>query len=89
MKQMIAFCLKEMWDSENSKLLERVRVVQADSLSLVQGGITAGSTTSEGSCEAVRLACSILVERLKPLKNKMEEENGVVSWEDLIVQVSL
>jgi xanthine dehydrogenase molybdopterin-binding subunit B len=88
-KQMTAFCLKELLDGENGELVDRVRVVQADSLSLVQGGFTGGSTTSEGSCEAVRLACSILVERLKPLKNKMEKENGSISWEALIGQVSL
>ncbi|GER40669.1 aldehyde oxidase [Striga asiatica] len=33
-------------------LVEKIRVVQADTLSLVQGGFTAGSTTSESSCEA-------------------------------------
>ena len=34
-----------------------VRVVQADTISLAHGGVTGASTTSEGSCEAVRQAC--------------------------------
>ena len=86
-KQMTAFGLKELLE-ENEDLLEKVRVVQADSLTLVQGGMTGGSTTSESSCEAARLACNILVERLKPLQDKMKQEKGVVSWEALIGLVS-
>jgi xanthine dehydrogenase molybdopterin-binding subunit B len=86
-KQMTAFCLKELLE-ESQDLLEKVRVVQADSLSLIQGGITSASTTSESSCEAIRLACNMLVERLKPLKDKMKQEKGVVSWEVLISLVS-
>ncbi|XP_078162547.1 indole-3-acetaldehyde oxidase-like isoform X1 [Carex rostrata] len=82
-KQMTAFGLKELLE-ENEDLLEKVRVVQADSLTLIQGGITGGSTTSESSCEAVRIACNMLVERLKPLKDKTKQERGVVSWEALI-----
>ncbi|KAH7296056.1 hypothetical protein KP509_26G007100 [Ceratopteris richardii] len=63
----------------------KVRVVQADSISLAHGGITSSSTTSEGSCEAVRQACQILVERLLPIK--LEKEKGSTSslaWNDLI-----
>ncbi|KAJ3707268.1 hypothetical protein LUZ61_010973 [Rhynchospora tenuis] len=86
-KQMTAFCLKELWDDGKETFIERVRIVQTDSLSLVQGGFTGGSTTSESCCEAVRLACNTLVERLKPVKDKMEE-NGVVPWEALISQAA-
>ncbi|KAI3822535.1 hypothetical protein L1987_10126 [Smallanthus sonchifolius] len=53
-------------------LWTKVRVIQADTLSMVQGGFTAGSTTSEASCEAVRLCCNVLVERLVSLKEKIE-----------------
>ncbi|KAJ1702644.1 hypothetical protein LUZ63_002423 [Rhynchospora breviuscula] len=87
-KQMAAFGLKELVEGSED-LLEKVRVVQADSLSLIQGGITGGSTTSESSCAAVQLACNTLVERLKPLKDKMKEENSVVSWGALIGQASM
>ncbi|KAJ3669997.1 hypothetical protein LUZ60_010321 [Juncus effusus] len=88
-KQMASYSLKELWENETEKLLEKIRVIQADSFSLIQGGITGGSTTSESSCEAVRLACSILVERLKPLKDKILAENGVVSWEALIGKAAM
>ncbi|XP_057439837.1 indole-3-acetaldehyde oxidase-like [Lotus japonicus] len=53
---------------------------------LVKGGLTAGSTTSESSCEAVRLSCNVLVEMLKPLKEKLHEEMGSIKWETLILQ---
>jgi indole-3-acetaldehyde oxidase len=86
-KQMAAFGLKELLE-ENEDLLEKVRVVQADSLTLIQGGFTGGSTTSESSCEAVRIACNMIVERLKPLKDKTKQEKGVISWEALIGLVS-
>ncbi|CAI0397415.1 unnamed protein product [Linum tenue] len=83
-KQMAAFCLSST-KCEDS-LLERVRVIQADSLSLIQGGITAGSTKSESSCEAIRLCCNLLVERLVPLMEKLQKETGSVRWEMLISQ---
>ncbi|GER40676.1 aldehyde oxidase, partial [Striga asiatica] len=67
-------------------LVEKIRVVQADTLSVVQGGFTVGSTTSESSCEAVRLCCNVLVERLAELKKELVEERGSVKWGDLILQ---
>ncbi|CAA0833538.1 Benzaldehyde dehydrogenase (NAD(+ [Striga hermonthica] len=67
-------------------LVEKIRVVQADTLSLVQGGYTAGSTSSESSCEAVRLCCNVLVERLAVVKEVLNEEMGSVTWDDLILQ---
>ncbi|WJX64393.1 aryl-alcohol oxidase 3 [Trifolium repens] len=85
-KQMAAFALGTIQCDGSGSLLDKVRVVQADSLSLIQGGLTAGSTTSESSCEAVRLSCNILVERLKPIKNKLQEETGSIKWENLILQ---
>lgn len=87
-KQMTAFVLSSIQCDGSEDLLEKVRVVQADTLSLVQGGFTAGSTTSESSCEAVRLCCDILVERLTPLKDKLKEQIGSVKWETLIAQVA-
>ncbi|KAE8727199.1 hypothetical protein F3Y22_tig00005856pilonHSYRG00136 [Hibiscus syriacus] len=70
-------------------LLEKVRVIEAVTLSVIQGGLTAGSTTSEAICEAVRLCCNILVERLIPLKEKLTEEVGPVEWETLILEVEV
>jgi abscisic-aldehyde oxidase len=86
-KHMAAFGLGQLWSDQSEDPLERVRVIQADTLSAVQGGWTAGSTTSESSCEAVRRACSIMVDRLKPLKEKLQEKQGRVSWDGLILQV--
>ncbi|XP_031475190.1 indole-3-acetaldehyde oxidase-like isoform X1 [Nymphaea colorata] len=88
-KQMAAFALGKLLNGTSKYLLERVRVVQADTLSLAQGGYTAGSTTSESSCEAVRLACNILVERLTPVMVKLQESMDIVSWDALILQAHL
>nr|UOL49143.1 aldehyde oxidase/xanthine dehydrogenase [Chelidonium majus] len=88
-KQMAAFALSPVECDGSENLLERVRVIQADTLSLVQGGFTAGSTTSESSCEAVRLCCNALVERLTILKERLQEQMGPVSWDTLIIQAHL
>ncbi|WOL15296.1 indole-3-acetaldehyde oxidase-like isoform X4 [Canna indica] len=79
----------ELWDNGGENLLDRVRVIQADTFSLVQGGFTGGSTTSESSCEAVRLSCSVLVSRLKSLKQRLEEQMGPISWATLISQANM
>jgi len=88
-KQMAAFALGQLWSDGSQILLQRVRVIQADTLSLIQGGFTAGSTTSESSCEAVRLACNALISRLKPLKDRLQEQMGSVGWDTLISQVNV
>ncbi|KAJ4971106.1 hypothetical protein NE237_004205 [Protea cynaroides] len=88
-KQMAAFSLGQVLLDGSNNLLERVRVIQADTLSLIQGGFTSGSTTSESSCEAVRLCCNALVERLIPLKERLQEQMGTVSWDMLILQAHL
>ncbi|KAL3518742.1 hypothetical protein ACH5RR_021331 [Cinchona calisaya] len=85
-KQMAAYALSSIGCEGTENLVEKVRVLQLDTLSLVQGGFTAGSTTSESSCEAVRLCCNILVERLEPLKSKLQEQMGAVNWDVLILQ---
>lgn len=88
-QQMVAYGLGMAKCEGSEKLLERIRVVQSDTLGLIQGGFTAGSTTSENSCEAVRLCCVILVERLKPtVEQMMMEKSGSVTWNMLIQQVS-
>ncbi|KAI3687836.1 hypothetical protein L1987_81539 [Smallanthus sonchifolius] len=87
-KQMTAYCLSAVQCDGTDGLLEKVRIIQADTLSMVQGGITAGSTTSEASCEAVRLCCNVLVERLVSLKEKVKQM-GSVSWELLIMQAHM
>ncbi|KAL8548804.1 hypothetical protein ACS0TY_007901 [Phlomoides rotata] len=85
-KQVAAYALSLVQCVGTEDLVEKVRVVQADTLSLVQGGLTAGSTTSESSCEAVRLCCNVLVERLAPLKEKLQMQMGSVKWDALILQ---
>ncbi|KAJ0616360.1 putative aldehyde oxidase [Helianthus annuus] len=88
-KQMTAYCLSAVQCDGTDTLLDKVRVIQADTLSMVQGGFTAGSTTSEASCEAVRLCCSVLVERLVSLKEKLKEQSGSVDWDLLIRQANM
>ncbi|KAK7276560.1 hypothetical protein RIF29_17703 [Crotalaria pallida] len=88
-KQMAAFALSAIQCDGTGDLLDKIRVVQSDTVSLIQGGYTAGSTTSETSCEAVRLSCNVLVERLKPLKENLEKEKGSIKWESLILQAHL
>ncbi|KAL3828644.1 hypothetical protein ACJIZ3_017446 [Penstemon smallii] len=87
-KQVTAYALSLIQCDGTEDLVEKVRVLQTDTLSLVQGGFTAGSTTSESSCEAARLCCKVLVERLAPLKEKLQEEMGSVKWDVLILQAS-
>ncbi|XP_039024341.1 indole-3-acetaldehyde oxidase-like [Hibiscus syriacus] len=86
-KQVAAYGLGLIKRDGTEELLEKVRVIQSNTLSLIQGGITGGSTTSESSCEAVRLCCSILVERLTALKEKLIEQTGTLEWETLILQM--
>ncbi|XVF47060.1 hypothetical protein PTKIN_Ptkin03bG0078700 [Pterospermum kingtungense] len=88
-KQMAAYALSLIQCGGTDWLLEKVRVIQADTLSLIQGGMTAGSTTSESSCEAVRLCCNVLVERLTALKEKLLTQMGSIEWETLIMQAHL
>ncbi|KAJ4833862.1 aryl-alcohol oxidase 2 [Turnera subulata] len=88
-KQMTAFGLSLIKCDGAGDLLDKVRVIQSDTLSLIQGGFTSGSTTSESSCEAVRLCCELLVERLTPLKERLQQEMGSVTWEMLILQAHL
>ncbi|KAK9279037.1 hypothetical protein L1049_012712 [Liquidambar formosana] len=86
---MAAFALSTIQCDGAGDLLEKVQVIQSDTLSLIQGGFTSGSTTSESSCEAVRLCCSILVERLTPLKERLQEQMGSIQWDMLILQARM
>ncbi|XP_048234114.1 abscisic-aldehyde oxidase isoform X3 [Ricinus communis] len=88
-KQMVVFALSPIKCNGAGDLLDKVRVVQYDSLSLIQSGITAGSTTSESSCEAVRICCKTLVERLQPLKERLQMQLSSITWEILINQVEV
>ncbi|OWM69066.1 hypothetical protein CDL15_Pgr025253 [Punica granatum] len=88
-KQMVAFGLGLIQCDGSMELLEKVRVVQTDTLSVIQGGWTAGSTTSEANCQAVKLCCDTLVERLRPLRDSLREQMGSVTWEVLIEQAYL
>ncbi|CAK9314080.1 unnamed protein product [Citrullus colocynthis] len=87
-RQMVAYALSSIECDGTDDLLEKVRVVQSDTIGLIQGGGTFGSTTSESSCEAVRLCCNILVERLTPLKKRLRD-NGSLKWDVLINQANL
>ncbi|KAF8659336.1 hypothetical protein HU200_058539 [Digitaria exilis] len=88
-KQMTAFGLGHLCPDGGECLLKKVRVIQADTLSMVQGGMTGGSTTSETCCEAVRQSCATLVERLKPIKDSLEANGSTLEWGALIAQASM
>jgi len=88
-QQMTAFALGKLWPDGGESLLERVRVLQADTLNLIQGGLTAGSTSSESSCAATLQACNMLIGRLKPVFDRLQQQSENVSWDTLISQVSL
>ena len=88
-QQMTAFALGQLWENGYEDLLERVRVIQADTLNLIQGGLTAGSTGSEASCAATLQACNMLIGRLKPVLDRLQQQSENVSWDTLISQVSL
>ncbi|VYS67492.1 unnamed protein product [Arabidopsis thaliana] len=87
-KQMAAYSLGLIQCGTTSdELLKKIRVIQSDTLSMVQGSMTAGSTTSEASSEAVRICCDGLVERLLPVKTALvEQTGGPVTWDSLISQ---
>ncbi|XP_010520494.1 PREDICTED: indole-3-acetaldehyde oxidase isoform X2 [Tarenaya hassleriana] len=84
-KQMTAYGLGLIKCGTSKELLDKIRVIQSDTLSIIQGTMTAGSTTSEASSEAVRICCNSLVERLLPVKNGlMDQTGGPVTWEMLV-----
>uniref|UniRef100_A0A0A9HFE6 Aldehyde oxidase/xanthine dehydrogenase second molybdopterin binding domain-containing protein n=1 Tax=Arundo donax TaxID=35708 RepID=A0A0A9HFE6_ARUDO len=87
-QQMTAFALGQLWPEGCKGLLERVRVLQADTLNFKQGGLTAGSTASESSCAATLQACNMLIDRLKPIMDRLQLQSGNVSWDNLISQAS-
>nr|ACN36891.1 unknown [Zea mays] len=86
---MTAFALGRLWpdaDGGGECLLGRVRVLQADTLNLVQGGLTAGSTASESSCAATLQACNTLYDRLKLVLDRLQQRSENVSWDTLVSQ---
>uniref|UniRef100_A0A0D9WXP8 FAD-binding PCMH-type domain-containing protein n=1 Tax=Leersia perrieri TaxID=77586 RepID=A0A0D9WXP8_9ORYZ len=87
-QQMTAFALGQLWPKGCEDLLDRIRVLQSDTLNLIQGGLTAGSTSSESSCAATLQACNMLIDRLKPVMDKLQLQSGIVSWDTLISQAS-
>ncbi|KAL1558283.1 aryl-alcohol oxidase 3 [Salvia divinorum] len=83
-KQATTYALSLIKCDGMDNLIEKVRVVQSDTLSLVQGGLTGGSTTSEACCAAVIQCSTLLVERLSPLATTLKDEQGSLEWNDLI-----
>ncbi|XP_074267058.1 abscisic-aldehyde oxidase [Silene latifolia] len=88
-QQVTAFGLGLIQCPGSEMLLNKVRVIQADTLSMIQGGLTAGSTTSESSCEAVRICCGLLVDRLSAVRDRLQGQMQTVNWETLIAQAAM
>ncbi|CAI5493676.1 unnamed protein product, partial [Closterium sp. Naga37s-1] len=79
-RQAVANSLNQLWlnilRSSSSKYgvdVSRIRVVENDSISLANGGITAGSSTSEASCAGAQLACDQLLPLLHAAKAAAEK----------------
>ena len=72
-------------------MLGMIRVIQADSLSLPNSFCDGGSTTSEGTCAAAQKACTVLVQRLQPVKEQLakNQADGMVAWELLCLTVNI
>ena len=69
--------------------LSRIRIVQMDSISMANSGLTANSTTSEGCCAAVQAACETLVDRLTPVYQMLQAQapDSEIQWDTLISKV--
>ena len=82
--------IEAMWLQEQSlELVSKTRVLQNDTLSLPNTNVDGGSTTSEGTCAAVKECCAVLVQRLLPVKEKLvqAQPDGKVLWETLCLTV--
>lgn len=86
-RQAAAYALGRIGVGGNEDLYAKVRIVQSDTLSLVQQGLTAKSTTSEASCAVVMECCGVLVQRLSPLATRLRDETGSVEWNALVLEV--
>lgn len=64
--------------------LENIYVHTTTSIVANNGAESGGSVTSELCARAVQIACTEIVERLKPLSKMMETANGKPEWLDLI-----
>lgn len=87
-RQAACFALNKLFPEGRGLDVSRFRVVQMDTLSSANSGVTSGSTTSEGCCAAVQEACQVLVERLTPIYQMLQAAapDGVVQWEALIAK---
>lgn len=64
--------------------LQDIRVGPNGTDKIVAGSITGGSTTSEGCCEAVRVAIEKLAAQMAPKKKEMEEAGKEVTYKSLV-----
>ncbi|KAG0562492.1 hypothetical protein KC19_9G150900 [Ceratodon purpureus] len=85
-RQAAAFALSKLFSKGRGVDISRIRIVQMDSISMANSGITSNSTTSEGCCAAVQAACEILVERLTPTFQMLQAgaPDSEVKWDTLI-----
>jgi len=63
--------------------LDMIRFSETDSNVVPNAAFTGGSTGSEGVATAVQRACNILLERLKPIHEILDNKDGV-AWQELI-----
>ncbi|CAH1164261.1 unnamed protein product [Phaedon cochleariae] len=60
--------------------MEKVSIKQSNNLIAANSHMTGGSLTSESVCWAIMNACDTLLERIRPIREKMGDPN----WEELI-----
>lgn len=73
--QVAANTLGTLFDHATPLDISLFRCVEMDSTVLPNVTFTGGSTSSEGSCEAVQNACRVIVERFKKVIEKIKESN--------------
>eukprot|EP00200_Dunaliella_tertiolecta_P008210 CAMPEP_0202368174 /NCGR_PEP_ID=MMETSP1127-20130417/342_1 /ASSEMBLY_ACC=CAM_ASM_000462 /TAXON_ID=3047 /ORGANISM="Dunaliella tertiolecta, Strain CCMP1320" /LENGTH=1499 /DNA_ID=CAMNT_0048963543 /DNA_START=12 /DNA_END=4511 /DNA_ORIENTATION=+ len=76
---------KALPESQRPLPLSTVRALDPSTHALPHFSLTGGSTTSEQACEAVRLACKQLVERLAPFAKDLEGKD--YDWPTLVGKV--
>lgn len=62
--------------------MEKISVKPSNNVIGANSGATGNSLTSEGICWGVGKACDILLERMKPIKEKLKDPK----WEDLVTE---
>ena len=86
--QVVAQTLGKLLSPNEPLSIDTIRCEGMDTSINPNGIFTGGSTSSESSCEAAQQACNVILERLQPILNEMNEkkekgENIDISWKNI------